>query len=342
MYILENVPLSGYSTMRVGGIARYALEITTAQQIAEAVAWAEEKQLPVLMIGDGSNILWQDEGFAGLLLINKIPGFEIKSYDAETSYVTIGAGENWDSVVARTVEAGLSGIEQLSLIPGTTGATPVQNVGAYGQEISNVLMTLQAYDIQKRTFVTMTASDCQFSYRSSRFKTTDRDRFLITSLSFILSKRPPMRPFYHAVEHYLKEHDITTYTPASIRQAVTAIREAKLPNPTYVSNLGSFFKNPIIARSQLTQLRADYEDIAYWEVDEYNVKLSAAWLIEHAGFKGMHDDKTGMSTWPAQPLVFINESAHSTEQVLAFRDKVIKAVEEKFHITLEQEPELLP
>ncbi len=328
--------------MRVGGTARYLAEISSDLEISKAVDFAEQHQIPVLMVGDGSNIIWRDEGFEGLLLVNKIKRFDISSFDDDTAYVTVGAGEKWDKVVKRTVAKGLSGIEQLSLIPGTTGATPVQNVGAYGQEISNVLMTLQAYDLHERKLVTIKGSDCEFGYRTSRFKTTDRDRFLITSLSMILSKRPPVPPFYHSVEYYLKEHGINDISPQNIRKAVIAIRQAKLPDPKYVSNTGSFFKNPIIERSRLPQLTADYPDIAYWEVDDYKVKLSAAWLIENAGFKGMHDKETGMATWPSQPLVLVNESATSADQVLAFRDKVATAVQEKFQVELEQEPELLP
>jgi|AntRauTorckE6833_2_1112554.scaffolds.fasta_scaffold00046_20 UDP-N-acetylmuramate dehydrogenase len=342
MYVLENVPLPAYSTMRVGGNARYLSDITNAFEISDAVAFAEKKQVPILMIGSGSNVIWRDEGFEGLVLINKIPGFEISSFDESASYVTVGSGEDWDSVVERTVAAGLSGIEQLSLIPGTTGATPVQNVGAYGQEISNVLMTLQAYDLHEKTLVTMTASDCEFGYRTSRFKTTDRDRFLITSISLILSKRPPIPPFYHAVERYLKEHDMAEHSATNIRKAVIDIRTSKLPDPARINNAGSFFKNPYIARSKLTQLRADYPDIAYWDVDEYNVKLSAAWLIEQAGFKGAQDEETGMATWPTQPLVLVNQHAKTAAQVLAFRDKITDAVQERFSIELEQEPELLP
>ena len=342
MYILENVPLAGYSTMRVGGNARYLMDITHAFDIDKAVAWAEERSLPILMIGGGSNIIWRDEGFEGLILVNKIMGFDIHSYDDEITYVTIGAGENWDKVVQRCVDEGLSGIEQLSLIPGTTGATPVQNVGAYGQEIANVLMTLQAYDLHEKRLVTMTASDCGFSYRDSRFKSTDRDRFLITAVTFMLSKKPPARPFYESVERYIKEHDITDITPATIRDAVIAIRQAKLPDPAIVANTGSFFKNPIIKRDQLTRLLHDHPDIAYWDIDDYTVKLSAAWLIEKVGLKGVHDDETGMATWKNHSLVLVNERAGSAKNVLAFRDKIAHAVSAKFNVNLEQEPEILP
>lgn len=342
MYILENVPLSGYSTMRVGGPARYLADVQSVSEIPEYVAWAIEKRVPLLMIGGGSNIIWRDEGFTGLVLVNKLKKFEVSSYDTNTAYVTIGAGENWDSVVARTVEEGLSGIEQLSLIPGSTGATPVQNVGAYGQEISNVLMTLQAYDLKEKKFVTMTASDCNFSYRDSRFKSSDRDRFFITEVTLLLSKRDPIPPFYDAVEAYLKEHNIQQRTAKTIREAVISIRQKKLPDPNTIGNNGSFFKNPIIDRSRLVQLRNDFPDIAYWDIDDYTAKLSAAWLIDHAGFKDYHDEETGMATWKNQPLVFVNEKARTTAQVLTFRDSIASAVEQKFHVTLEQEPEILP
>lgn len=342
MYILKNVPLAGYSTMRVGGNARYLMDITHAFDIDKAVAWAEERSLPILMIGGGSNIIWRDEGFEGLILVNKIMGFDVNSYNDEISYVTIGAGENWDKVVQQCVDEGLSGIEQLSLIPGTTGATPVQNVGAYGQEIANILMTLQAYDLHEKRLVTMTASDCGFSYRDSRFKSADRDRFLITAITLMLSKKPPVRPFYESVERYLEEHSITDITAATIRDAVINIRQAKLPDPAIVANTGSFFKNPIIKRDQLTRLLHDHADIAYWDIDDYTVKLSAAWLIENAGFKGIHDDETGMATWKYQPLVLVNERAGSAKNVLAFRDKIAHAVKTKFNIDLEQEPEILP
>lgn len=342
MHILENVPLSGYSTMRVGGNARYLMDVTHAFDIDKAVAWAEERSLPILMIGTGSNIIWRDEGFEGLVLVNKIMGFDTNSYNDEITYATIGAGENWDSIVQRCVEEGLSGIEQLSLIPGTTGATPVQNVGAYGQEVSNVMMTLQAYDLQEKKLVTMTASECNFSYRDSRFKSEDRDRFLITAVTFMLSSKPPIPPFYESVERHLKEHKITDITAATIRDAVMNIRRAKLPDPAIIANTGSFFKNPIIQRSQLSQLLNDHPDLAYWDIDDHNAKLAAAWLIERAGFKGVHDDETGMATWKHQPLVLVNERAGNAKNVLAFRDKIVQGVKDKFNITLEQEPEILP
>lgn len=328
--------------MRLGGNARYVVDITDRGQIAEAITWAETNQKPVIMVGIGSNIIWKDEGFDGLLLVNKIAGFETQTPDEDNLYATIGAGENWDSVVQRLVATGYSGVEELSLIPGTTGATPIQNVGAYGREIKDVLVSVEAYDIHERRLINIAAAECGFGYRTSRFKTTDRNRFLITSVTLHLTKTKPMPPFYQSLQQYLTDHQITDYTPQIIRDAVIAIRTAKLPDPTKVANNGSFFANPVINDDQLQQLLADYPNIAYWRTDDNRAKLSAAWLVEQAGFKDAHDQETGMATWPAQALVLVNEKAGSTADLLKFRQKIMDSVQAKFQIALEQEPELLP
>lgn len=344
MNILQDVPLKDYSTMRLGGKARNLLEIHERKQIEEAISWAVEHQTPPLMIGGGSNIIWRDEGFDGLLLINKIMGYEEFNEDELNTYLTIGAGENWDSVVERSVKAGLSGIEALSLIPGTAGATPIQNVGAYGQEIADTLVSIEAYDLHERKFVAIPASECQFGYRTSRFKTTDRDRFLISSITLHLVRQNPEPPFYRALGEYLAvRHKGKTYTPQIIRGAVIDIRSHKLPDPAKVANTGSFFANPIITEALLTDLQAAYPDIPHWPTSQPgHIKVPAAWLIENAGFKDTHDKATGMATWKMQPLVLVNEHAKTTADLMKFRDGVIAAVSKKFQITLEQEPELLP
>lgn len=330
--------------MRLGGIVKYLAEITQRSEIEEAVGWAVEHRAPPLMIGGGSNIIWRDEGFDGLLLINRIMGYEEFAEDETNVYVTIGAGENWDEVVERTVDAGLTGIEALSLIPGTAGATPIQNVGAYGQEIANTLVSIEAYDLHTRSFVTIPAADCAFGYRTSRFKTTDRDRFLIASITLHLMKQNPAPPFYRAVAEYLAaKHRGNTYTPEDIRRAVIDIRSHKLPDPERIANNGSFFANPLVSSGDLINIQVNYPDIPHWETaDPEVVKVPAAWLIEQAGFKDFHDDETGMATWPKQPLVLINERAKTTADLLKFKQKIVSAVQAKFGITLEQEPELLP
>lgn len=328
--------------MRLGGVAAYATDVHNSQEVAEAIAWAEAQGVPVMMIGSGSNIVWKDEGFPGLLMINKIMRFEEQQEDEENYYVTVGGGEMWDDVVARTVAKGMTGIEALSLIPGTAGATPVQNVGAYGQEISQTLVAIEAYDRQTKQVINIQGMDCGFGYRTSRFKTTDRGRFFITTITLHLLKQNPTPPFYGALQQYFDEHNIHDYTPAAVRDAVIAIRSSKLPDPAQVANNGSFFANAIVDEGILAQLTADYGAVPHWPMDDGRVKIPAAWLLEQAGFKDFHDPETGMGTWPTQPLVLVNERAQNTAQLLAFKQKILAAVEQKFGIKLEQEPELLP
>ncbi|HMH31068.1 MAG TPA: UDP-N-acetylmuramate dehydrogenase [Methylomirabilota bacterium] len=340
MNILDQASLSAYSTMGLGGTAAHLCEVTSRMEVLGALSWAQERQLPVVMIGGGSNIIWSDEGFSGLVIINKVLGYQAFEEDETNVYLTIGAGENWDSVVERSVAAGLTGIEALSLVPGSAGGTPVQNVGAYGQEIAQTLTTVEAFDTQVGDFVTLPGSDCGFSYRSSRFKTTDRGRFFITSLTLHLMKGNPQPPFYGALQTYFEANGINEYTPASVRQAVISIRNSKLPDPAIVKNTGSFFANPIITEDQFAPLAQAYDPIPHWPTDS-GIKLSAAWLIEQAGFKDFHDPETGMATWPKQSLVLVNEHAKSTADLLAFKQKIVDAVQAKFNLTLEQEPELL-
>lgn len=329
--------------MGLGGAAAYLLEIRNRMVVAEAFSWARSRSLPVLMIGGGSNIVWRDEGFPGLVLVNKIEGFETYDEDEANTYLTIGAGENWDKVVERSVQAGLTGIEALSLIPGTAGATPVQNVGAYGQEISETLVSIEAFDTQTGKMVTIPAADCGFGYRTSRFKSAEHGRFFITSLTLHLTKGNPLPPFYASVQAYFDKNNITGYSPKTLREAVVAIRSAKLPDPALVHNTGSFFANPVIEESLLRQMQEAYTSVPYWDTDHAGkVKISAAWLIDQAGLKDFHDQQTGMATWPTQPLVLVNEHARNTSDLLAFKQKIIDTVKEKFGVTLLQEPELLP
>lgn len=341
MDISENASLSDFSTMGLGGSAAYLAGISSEQELEEALGWARVRNLPVIMIGGGSNIVWSDDGFPGLVLVNRCRGFDIRHDDGEAD-VVVAAGEVWDETVRRSVEAGLTGIEALSLVPGSTGGTPVQNVGAYGQEISDTLVSVRAYDTQAGKFVDITGGDCGFSYRNSRFKTgPDRGRFFITGITLRLKKGNPKEPFYASVQKYFDEHGISEYTPAILREAVIAIRRAKLPDPALVRNTGSFFSNPIVDEDKFVDLRDRYPDLPNW-TGLQGIKLSAAWLIEQAGFKDYHDEATGMATWPKQALVLVNERAGSTADLLAFKARIVEAVQAKFGIILEQEPELLP
>lgn len=342
MNILENVSLAKYSTMGLGGPAAYLTDVVTAEEVVEAWRWAKDKGLPALMLGGGSNVVWKDEGFSGLVMIDKIPGYEVSPAEDGSTILKVSSGEVWDSVVERTVEAGLTGIECLSLIPGSTGATPIQNVGAYGQEISQTLVHVEAYDSKEERFVTIPGEECGFSYRDSRFKTgPDRGRFFITGITLRLRPGQLQPPFYRTLQAYLEEHGVKDYSPGSIRQAVIAIRTSKLPDPAVVHNTGSFFANPIIDEAQAAELSTRFPGMPHWPA-KGGVKLSAAWLIAEAGFRDYHDKQTGMATWARQPLVLVNEQAGSTADLLAFKQKIVDTVQDKFGIKLDQEPELLP
>lgn len=335
-----NISLKNFSTMRLGGNAAYLQEITEPGQIGAALDWAETQKLPVIMIGEGSNIVWSDKGYPGLVLVNRIAGFEVQQQGDQT-FITVGAGEPWDSVVARSILQELSGLEQLSLVPGTAGGTPIQNVGAYGRETSDVLVCVQAYDKQAKKIVVIPKIDCGFGYRTSRFKTTDKGRFFITSITYALTKNDPMPPFYSSVENYLKERKITRPNSAQIREAVIAIRSAKLPDPKKVANCGSFFANPIVDSDKLSELQDTFPEIKFWLTDDGKVKLAAGWMMEQLGLKGYREPNTGMAIWDKQALVFVNEKAPNTASLIAFRDAIIAAALQKFGVKLEQEPELI-
>lgn len=342
MDIQKNVSLKDYSTMQLGGVASYSVTVHSRDELSQALDWAEKNNLPTIMVGGGSNIVWRDEGFLGLLISNQIMGFDERFEGDNDYFVTVGAGENWDSVVARTVAKGITGIEALSLIPGLAGATPVQNVGAYGQEIATSLVSVEAYDIQKKQFVTLRNEELAFGYRTSIFKTTARGRYFITAVTLHLVRGNPQPPFYAALEQYFEKHDVDAYTPQAIRSAVIAIRESKLPDPELVANNGSFFANPIVDLEHFSRIATAYPDIPHWPMPDGRIKLPAGWLVEKAGFKGVHDAETGMATWPQQALVLINEHATSTADLLTFKKKITTKVQELFDVSLEQEPELLP
>lgn len=342
MKITENIALSQYSTMRLGGKARFLCEVKNTDELKEAYLWAKNKNIQSIVIGIGSNIIWQDKGFDGLVIVNKILNFKTIKKSGTSAIFKIGSGENWDEIVKKTVDMDYSGIEQLSLIPGTVGATPVQNVGAYGREISDVLTEVEAIDTKTDKVVSMSRKDCGFGYRTSRFKTTDRGRFLITSITIKLAKTNPRPPFYQSLQTYLDENKIITYTPKIIRDAVIAIRTAKMPDPSQVANNGSFFANPIISQEEFAQLEIKHPGVVHWKLKNGQVKISAAWLVENAGFaKDYHDHETGMATWQNHSLVLVNEKAKSTQDLINFRDKIIQTVHSKFGIKLEQEPEII-
>jgi UDP-N-acetylmuramate dehydrogenase len=339
MQIQTDVPLKDYSTMRLGGIAHALTTVITKQDVVDAIAWATERKLPVLVLGGGSNVIFSD-GYPGLVIINRITGFEIVSEDTDGVTIDIGAGENWDDVVARTVAKGLHGIESLSAIPGTAGGTPVQNVGAYGTEIADTLVGVEVYDMLEKAFVTFSKTDCHFAYRTSIFKWPDHNRrYVIVGITLRLEKSLPRPPFYASLQQYLDEHSIANYTPQTIRDAVIAIRAKKLPDPRLMANTGSFFKNPLVDAPKAEELRAAYPTMPHWPLKDGRVKLAAGWLIEQAGLRGYAAH--GLHTYERHALVIVNDHAKSYDDLRTFTKEIIARVDKKFGVTLEQEPELL-
>ena len=325
--------------MQLGGAAQFMAKVTSRDELVSVIAATKQRNIPFFLLGGGSNIIAKDDGFKGMIIINAIPGFTVDSNDASGAVITIGAGENWDKVVQRTVEMGLSGIEAMSAIPGTTGATPVQNVGAYGQEIADTLVELEAYDTITDRFVKLQNADCAFSYRNSIFKATAKRRYIIVSITLRLSYTAPRPPFYASLQAYLEQHNISYFTPQIIRDAVIEIRRDKLPNPAVYPNTGSFFKNPIIEPWLFEELQKEYMDIPGYKMADGNYKVPAGWLIEQANLKGY--SAHGMHTFEKNALVLINDSAKSYTDLMAFRDEIIGKVRDQFRITLEQEPEEL-
>lgn len=336
MDIHTDIPLKNLTTMKLGGPAKYFAEAHTVQELHELHQDAQSKNIPIFVIGGGSNVIAHDEGFPGLVLRIKIPGFEIIGDDLYSTTIKVGAGEDWDFLVKRTVDMRLSGIEAMSAIPGTVGAAPVQNIGAYGQEISETLVSLEAYDSENRTMVTLQNADCEFGYRHSIFRSAERGRYVITSITIKLSKSPPAAPFYDSLQKYFDEHAIALFTVQVVRDSVIAIRSDKLPDPAVKPNTGSFFKNAIVEPWQRDEILAKYPNVKTFDMADGTVKIPSGWLIETAGLKGqlLH----GMRVNEKNALVLINESATSYADLEAARDEIIGTVRDTFRIQIEQEP----
>ncbi len=324
--------------MRLGGKARWVIEISNREDLLEALDFAKQQNLPWFILGDGSNVIAGGD-YNGVIILNRITGFEHIDEDDSSVTYRIGAGEVWDHIVERLCALELSGVEAMSAIPGRAGSTPVQNVGAYGQEIADTLIELEAYDTQTGTFVTLERDDCVFSYRNSLFKNPETRHHIITSITLRLNKAWMKPPFYSSLESYLSKHAISEYSPNTIRIAVIAIRTEKLPPVDQIASAGSFFKNPIVTSDVADSLLAHYPDMPHWSMPDNRVKLAAGWLIEQTGLKGF--SKYGMAVYPKNALVLTNVNATSTDDLEKFKTEIIAAVQAKFAITLEQEPENL-
>ncbi len=336
MDIHTDIPLKNYTTMRLGGNAKYITEAHTAEDVATIYQNAKAQNLPVFVLGGGSNVIAKDEGFAGIVVRIRIPGFEVVADEPGSTTIRIGAGEQWDSIVKRTVDMNLSGIEAMSAIPGTAGAAPIQNVGAYGQEIADTLVSAEAYDSLTNTFGTLENSDCDFKYRDSIFRSRDKGRYVITSITIKLSKNQPQPPFYEALQKYLDDNGIKIYTQQIIRDAVIAIRTSKLPDPKVNPNTGSFFKNAIVDSWQVDNLKRISPDIPLYDMGDGHYKVPTGWLIERAGFKGQLIN--GIRVHDKNALVLINESATSYHDLAYARNAIIDKVRDMFGIIIEQEP----
>jgi len=336
MEVRTNIPLKNFTTMKLGGRARFFVEVRSTDELILVYRNAVSKNLPVYILGGGSNTIAKDEGFAGLVIHIRIPGFEIINDDINTTSIKIGAGESWDETVRQTVDMHLSGIEALSAIPGTVGGAPVQNIGAYGQEVAETLASVEAYDTTTSQIVILDNTACGFAYRHSIFRGEAKGRYIITSVTLRLSKNQPQPPFYEALQTYFDEHKITLFTQQSVRAAVMAIRADKLPNPAVKPNAGSFFKNAIVEGWQLDEIKKTHPDVKNFTMPEGKFKIPTGWLIENAGLKGqlLH----GMRVHDKNTLVLINESATSYSDLAAAREEIITKVRDTFRIEIEQEP----
>ena len=337
MLITENIPLRDLTTFRMGGAARFFATVTSAADLTEVFVCAQKENVPVIILGGGSNIIVKDGSVLNTLVIKiEIKGFETVREDTDFVEIKIGAGENWDDVVRRTVEQGLSGIEAMSFIPGTAGATPIQNVGAYGQEIKDTFISLEAYEIATGEVKTFSKEDCRFAYRDSVFKQDLRGKYVITSITLRLSKSPAGMPQYPGVQNYFDEKGITNPTLAQIREAIIAIRTVKLPDPREIASVGSFFKNPICANTLVQTLREHYPEIPSFAVGDDTSKIPAGWLIDTLGWKGK--DFGTLMLYPKNALVIVNKGGATFAELTDVVGQIKKAVNDRFGIMLEQEP----
>lgn len=318
--------------MRLGGLAHYVLEVEKPSEVADAYGFAEMYRLPTFVMGYGANTLGHDEGFPGAIIINRMRGIA----ETETEHgvqLTVMGGEYWDDVVAYACNRGLTGIEALSKIPGLAAAAPVQNIGAYGQEISDSLVSVEVYDSASRTFRTLSRQDLHFGYRRSILNTTDRGRYFVVGIVLRLRKGQMQRPFYRSMEDFIATYDYNDFSPIGVREIVSAIRADKLPDPSVIASSGSFFKNVYLDHRDTE--KAEEKGFPVYH-DREGGKINAAWLIEQAGFKGqlLH----GIRVSEKAPLVLINESAQSFKDLAKARDEIAGKVYDMFGYWLEQEP----
>ncbi len=336
LIIQENIGLASLTTFKIGGEARYFVRATSEDSVVEALEFATSKGLPVFILGGGSNVLIADAGFDGLVMQIALKGI---LRDAAGMLIA-QAGEDWDTFVSYCVDNDLAGVETLSGIPGLVGGTPVQNVGAYGQEVAETIVSVRCYDRNSQEFVTVTNTECVFTYRTSIFNSTQRNRYIVLSVTFALEKGGTPKTVYKDLIGHFGERQPSL---REVRDAVLQIRRSKSmvidaddPN---LRSAGSFFKNPIISREKLTALHAEHGILPSFPFGNA-VKIPAAWLIENAGFhKGFALGNAGLSS--KHTLAVINRGGASAADILLLKSEIQAAVSAKFSIKLHPEPEFV-
>lgn len=331
----EFYPLRRHNTFGFDVRARLAAHIRTEADLIAALADPRAQGLPLVVLGGGSNVVLTGD-LDALVLLMEIPGYAVAD-GGDDWLVTTGAGENWHGLVGRTIADGLPGLENLALIPGTAGAAPIQNIGAYGVELRERFASLRAYDRQTGAFVTLDREQCAFGYRDSLFKREGRDRYLITAVTLRLPKA--WAPVLNYGELARELEPVAAPDAAQVRDAVVAIRSRKLPDPAQIGNAGSFFKNPVIDAALRNALLATHPSLVSYPQPDGGYKLAAGWLIDQCGFKGLDDGPVGV--YGKQALVLIHHGGGTGAALLKLADRIADTVQARFGVRIEPEPVIL-
>jgi len=333
-----NKSLTALNSLGFKATAQFYANITSEAELLQAFDYIKTQVINYQVLSGGSNLLVAEQ-VSGVTLHMQTKGIEIIEQDSEAILMKVAAGENWHDLVRHTVESQWQGIETLALIPGLVGASPVQNIGAYGSEIKDVLIEVRAFDTQSSRFVTLTNEQCEFGYRDSLFK-QNPGRYIITFVVLKLQKSYRQKQYYAALNDYFTENNITDISIMSVFSAVCAIRQLKLPDPSVIANAGSFFKNPCIPSAHFKQLRIAYPDIVGYKVSSDEVKLAAGWLIEDCGWRGFEAD--GVGVYAKQALVLIHSGESTLAKLLALAEQIKSSVYKRFAVNLEIEPQRFP
>lgn len=333
-HAIQDISLKEYNTFGIEAKAESIIEVFNNQEVKEALAYAEESSLKPLILGGGSNVLFTQSSYP-LVIINKIKGISKLDENEDFVWVKAGAGEVWHDLVIFCIERGWGGIENLSLIPGTVGAAPMQNIGAYGVEIKEVFESLEAIDVVTLEEKSFANEACQFGYRESVFKKELKGKYFITSIVLKLTKHPVVNISYGAIAEVLNDNGVTKPNIKQVSEAVIQIRQSKLPNPAEIGNAGSFFKNPVIDANQFENLKKKYPDIPSYAQPNGDVKVPAGWLIEQCGWKGSKEGDIGVHK--NQALVLVNYGGGKGSEIRDLALRVQASVEEKFGITITPE-----